>query len=37
MNLVKNAEEKLNNATEKVNKILNENGNLEEFKAKEEE
>ena len=33
MKLVKFCSEKLNNATEKVNKILNEDNSLEEFKT----
>ncbi len=35
MKLVKYASEKLNNATEKVNKILKENGSLENFEIEE--
>ena len=35
MKLVKICNEKLNNATEKVNKILKENGNLEDFEIAE--
>ncbi len=35
MNLAKLCSDKLNNATEKVNKILAENGNLEDFEIKE--
>lgn len=31
MNLAKECNEKLSSATEKVNKILNDNGNLEDF------
>ncbi len=36
MNLAKNCSDKLNKATEKVNKILKENGELEEFEIEEE-
>ena len=36
MNLVKNCSKKLNNATEKVNKILTENGELVDFNITEE-
>jgi exodeoxyribonuclease VII small subunit len=35
MKLVKYASDKLNNATEKVNKILKENGSLENFEIEE--
>lgn len=35
MNLAKLCSDKLNNATEKVNKILAENGNLEDFSIEE--
>ncbi len=35
MKLVKYCSDKLNNAEEKVNKILTENGNLEDFEVKE--
>ena len=35
MNLAKNCSDKLNNATEKVNKILKENGELENFEIEE--
>lgn len=35
MNLAKNCSEKLNNATLKVNKILKENGALENFEIEE--
>jgi len=35
MNLAKECSEKLNEVTEKVNKILTENGALEEFKIEE--
>lgn len=35
MNLAKNCSDKLNNATEKVNKILKENGELEDFDVEE--
>ena len=35
MKLVSTCEKKLNEVEEKVNKILNENGNLEEFKIEE--
>ena len=35
MNLAKLCSDKLNNATEKVNKILAENGNLEDLEIKE--
>ena len=35
MTLSKNCNEKLKNATENVNKILKENGRLEEFKIEE--
>jgi exodeoxyribonuclease VII small subunit len=36
MQLVKFCSDKLNNATEQVNKALNENGELTDFKLKEE-
>lgn len=36
MKLAKNCSDKLNNATEKVNKILQENGELEPFTIEEE-
>ena len=36
MNLAKNCSDKLNNATEKVNKILKENGELENFEIEEQ-
>ena len=36
MNLAKNCSDKLNKATEKVNKILKENGELEDFEIEEE-
>lgn len=36
MNLAKNCSDKLNKATEKVNKILKDNGELEEFEIEEE-
>ena len=35
MKLIKICSDKLNNATESVNKILDENGNLEDFEVKE--
>ena len=35
MNLAKNCSDKLNKATEKVNKILKENGELENFEIEE--
>lgn len=35
MKLAKNCSDKLNNATEKVNQILKENGTLEEFEVAE--
>lgn len=35
MKLAKECSDKLNSATEKVNKILKENGSLEEFKIEE--
>ena len=35
MKLAKNCSDKLNNATEKVNQILKENGALEEFEIEE--
>lgn len=35
MKLAKNCSDKLNNATEKVNKILKENGQLEDFEIEE--
>lgn len=35
MKLAKTASDKLNNATEKVNKILKENGELEDFEIQE--
>jgi exodeoxyribonuclease VII small subunit len=35
MKLAKTASDKLNNATEKVNKILKENGELEDFEIEE--
>ena len=35
MKLAKNCSDKLNNATEKVNQILKENGTLEEFEVTE--
>ena len=35
MKLIKICSDKLNNATESVNKILNENGSLEDFEIKE--
>lgn len=35
MKLAKECSDKLNKATEKVNKVLNENGVLEEFKVEE--
>ena len=35
MKLAKSASDKLNNATEKVNKILKENGELEDFEIEE--
>ena len=35
MNLVKNCDEKLKNAEEKVNKILNKDGKLEDFEVEE--
>ena len=35
MKLVKYCSDKLNNAEEKVNKILTENGNFEDFEVKE--
>lgn len=35
MKLAKNCSDKLDNATEKVNQILKENGELEEFKIEE--
>ena len=37
MKIAKDCGDKLNNATEEVNKILNENGKLEDFKINEEE
>lgn len=37
MNLAKNCNEMLNNATEAVNKILQDNGKLEDFNIKEGE
>ena len=37
MKIAKDCGDKLNNATEKVNKILNENGKLEDFDITEEE
>ena len=36
MELAKSCSDKLNNATEKVNKILKENGELKDFEAKDE-
>lgn len=36
MKLAKNCSDKLNNATEKVNQILKENGSLEEFTIEEQ-
>ena len=36
MELAKDCSDKLNNATEKVNKILNNEGKLEDFKVSEE-
>lgn len=36
MELAKNCSEKLNDATEKVNKILSSDGNLKDFEVKEE-
>lgn len=35
MKLAKNCSDKLNNATEKVNKILKDNGQLEDFEIEE--
>lgn len=35
MKLAKDCSDKLNSATEKINKILKENGSLEEFKIEE--
>ena len=35
MNIAKECSDKLNNAEKAVNKILNENGNLEEFNTEE--
>lgn len=35
MKLIKNCSDKLDNATAKVNQILKENGNLEEFEIEE--
>ena len=37
MNLAKSCGDKLNNATEAVNKILSENGNLENFEIPKDE
>ncbi len=36
MGLIKNCSDKLNKATEKVNKILKENGDLENFEMEEQ-
>ena len=36
MGLIKNCSDKLNQATEKVNKILKENGDLENFEMEEQ-